>query len=45
MKYSKEIIIDLPREEVIAKMENPENFKHCKKDLFPTNILAEIQAM
>jgi len=31
MKYSKEIIIDLPREEVIAKMENPENFKHWQK--------------
>jgi carbon monoxide dehydrogenase subunit G len=31
MKYSKEIIIDLPREEVIAKMENPNNFKHWQK--------------
>ena len=31
MKYSKEIIIDLPREELIAKMENPENFKHWQK--------------
>lgn len=31
MKYSKEILIDLPREEVIAKMENPNNFKHWQK--------------
>jgi len=31
MKYSKEIIIDLPREEVIAKMEDPNNFKHWQK--------------
>ncbi len=31
MKYSKEIIIDLPREEVISKMEKPENFKYWQK--------------
>ncbi len=31
MKYSKEIVIDLPREEVIAKMEDPKNFKHWQK--------------
>jgi len=31
MKYSKEIVIDLPREEVIAKMEDPNNFKHWQK--------------
>jgi len=31
MKYSKEIIIDLPREEVIRKMEKPENFKFWQK--------------
>ncbi|RKS43342.1 hypothetical protein BC962_2897 [Gillisia mitskevichiae] len=31
MKYSKEIIIDLPREEVIAKMEDHKNFKHWQK--------------
>lgn len=31
MKYSKEILINLPREEVIAKMENPNNFKHWQK--------------
>ena len=28
MEYSKEIIINLPRNEVINKMENPDNFKH-----------------
>ena len=31
MKYSKEIIIDAPREEVISKMEDPNNFKHWQK--------------
>ena len=31
MKYSHEIIIQLPREEVISKMENPENFKFWQK--------------
>lgn len=31
MKYSAQIIIELPREEVIAKLENPDNFKHWQK--------------
>ncbi len=31
MKYSKEIIIDLPREEVLAKLEDPNNFKHWQE--------------
>lgn len=31
MKYSQEIIIRLPREEVISKMEKPENFKLWQK--------------
>lgn len=31
MKYSQEIIIQLPREEVIRKMEKPENFKFWQK--------------
>ena len=28
MKYTKEIIINLPRKDVLTKMENPDNFKH-----------------
>jgi len=31
MKYSEQIVIDLPREIMIAKLENPENFKHWQK--------------
>ena len=31
MKYSIEIIINLPREEVIEKMDNPDNLKHWQK--------------
>lgn len=31
MKYSAQIIVKLPREEVIAKLENPDNFKHWQK--------------
>ena len=31
MKYSQEIIIQLPRQEVISKMEKPENFKFWQK--------------
>jgi hypothetical protein len=33
MKYSTEIIIDLPREEVIRKLDNAENMKHWQKGL------------
>lgn len=33
MKYTSEIIIDLPREEVIHKLDNPENMKHWQKGL------------
>ena len=33
MKYSSEIIIDLPREEVIRKLDNAENMKHWQKGL------------
>lgn len=42
MKYSKEIIIDLPREEVIAKMENPDNFKHWQKGFISYNHLSGV---
>jgi len=33
MKYSSEIIIDLPREEVIRKLDNAENMKHWQRGL------------
>jgi len=31
MKFSQEILIDLPREEVIRKMEDPSNYKHWQR--------------
>lgn|SRR5690606_15725755 len=31
MKFSREILIDLPREEVIRKMEDPSNYKHWQR--------------
>ncbi|MAP55227.1 SRPBCC family protein [Altibacter sp.] len=33
MKYSCEITINLPREEVIKKLDNPENMKHWQRGL------------
>ncbi len=33
MKYTTEIIINLPRETVIAKMDHPENMKHWQRGL------------
>lgn len=33
MKYTTEIIIDLPREEFIKKLDNPENMKHWMRGL------------
>ena len=33
MKYSIETIIDLPRQEVIAKLDSVENIKHWQRDL------------
>lgn len=33
MKYTTEIIIDLPREEVIRKLDNPDNMKHWQRGL------------
>ncbi|NND62788.1 MAG: SRPBCC family protein [Flavobacteriaceae bacterium] len=33
MKYTCEISIDLPREEVIRKLDNPDNMKHWQKGL------------
>ena len=31
MKFSQEIIIDLPREEVIRLFDNPDNMKHWQR--------------
>jgi len=31
MKFSQEILIDLPREEVIMKMEDPSNYQHWQR--------------
>ncbi|RIV67600.1 SRPBCC family protein [Flagellimonas aequoris] len=33
MKYTTEILIDLPRDEFIKKLEDPENMKHWQKGL------------
>lgn len=33
MRYTCEIIIDLPREEVIRKLDNPDNMKHWQRGL------------
>lgn len=41
MKYTTEIIIDLPREEVIRKLDNPENMKHWQKGLMGYKLLNE----
>lgn len=39
MKYTSEILIDLPREEVIEKMDNPENMKHWQRGLVNYRLL------
>jgi hypothetical protein len=39
MKYTTEIIIDLPREEVIRKLDNPENMKHWQRGLVNHELL------
>lgn len=41
MKYTVETIIDLPREEVIKKMDNPENMKHWQRGLIRYKLLNE----
>ncbi len=41
MKYTSEIIINLPREEVIKKINNPENMKHWQKGLIGYTLLDE----
>ena len=42
MKYSTEIIIDLPREEVIRKLDNAENMKHWQHGLVNYKLLEGI---
>lgn len=37
MKYPSELIIDLPREEVIKKLDNPENMKYWQKGISVTD--------
>ncbi len=39
MKYTTEVIIDLPREEVVKKLDNPENMKHWQKGLIGYELL------
>lgn len=40
MKYTTEIIIDLPREEVIKKLDNADNMKHWQRGLISYKILS-----
>ncbi len=40
MKYTSEIIIDLPREEVIRKLDNPDNMKHWQRGLINYEVLS-----
>ncbi|MCH2489732.1 MAG: SRPBCC family protein [Flavobacteriales bacterium] len=42
MKYTIEIIIDLPREEVIKKMDNPDNMKHWQRGLLDYEMISGI---
>ncbi|MDT0554703.1 SRPBCC family protein [Patiriisocius hiemis] len=39
MKYTTEIVINLPREEVIKKLDSPENMKHWQRGLIKYEIL------
>ena len=39
MKYTNEVTIDLPREEVIRKMDNPDNMKHWQRGLLHYEML------
>lgn len=41
MKYTTEIVIDLPREEFIKKMDNPENMKHWQRGLIKYEHLSQ----
>ena len=39
MKYTTEVIIDLPREEVIRKLDDPDNMKHWQRGLLGYELL------
>ncbi|NNJ81926.1 MAG: SRPBCC family protein [Flavobacteriaceae bacterium] len=39
MKYTTEVIIDLPREEVINKLDNPDNMKYWQRGLLNYELL------
>lgn len=39
MKYTTEIIIDAPRDEVIQKLDNPDNMKHWQRGLVDYELL------
>ena len=41
MKYTVEIIINLPRKTVIEKMDNPQNLKHWQKGLINYEVIEE----
>ena len=40
MQYTTEIIVDLPREEFIKKLDNPENMKHWQRGLVNYKLLS-----
>ena len=41
MKYTTEIVVDLPREEFIKKMDDPENMKHWQRGLIKYEQLSQ----
>ncbi len=45
MKYTTEITIDLPRDEFIKKLDNPENMKHWQRGLVSYEHLSENPGM
>ncbi len=40
MKYTTEIVVDLPRDEFIRKLDNPENMKHWQRGLVGYEVLS-----
>ncbi len=40
MKYTSEIIVEVPRDEFVKKLENPDNFKHWQKGLKSYHLLS-----